>query len=126
MAETTNKAVSISHEFATFSELWSPRLVAAVNDQHVKIAKIDGAFIWHAHTDSDELFYLFSGKLTLEIWEQDPVIMQEGDIWVVPKGVKHRPVAENAHIMMVEHVSTVNTGDQHDSEKTKKVVDVRS
>ncbi|KAK7420771.1 hypothetical protein QQX98_002575 [Neonectria punicea] len=116
---------SIPTVLSSFTETWSPRLVAAINDHHVKVAKIDGAFIWHAHRDSEELFYLLSGKLSMEIEGQDPVVMKEGDVFVVPKGVKHRPVAENACIMMIEHESTMNTGDQADSERTKQVQDVR-
>jgi mannose-6-phosphate isomerase-like protein (cupin superfamily) len=99
--------------------------VASINDHHVKVAKIDGEFIWHAHPDSEELFYLLSGKLQMHIEGQDPVVMAEGDVFVVPKGVRHRPVAENATIMMVEHQSTVNTGDEAGSERTKQIVDAR-
>lgn len=116
--------VSIPETYASFTETWSPRLVASVNDQHVKIAKIDGAFVFHAHPDSDELFYLFSGKLTLEIEGGDDVVMKPGDIYTVPKGVRHRPVAENAHIMMVEQAGTVNTGDEPASDRTRVPVDV--
>ncbi|KAF4435896.1 cupin 2 conserved barrel protein [Fusarium austroafricanum] len=121
MSQTT----SVPGILSSFTEKWSPRLIAAVNDHHVKVAKIDGEFIWHAHPDSEELFYLLSGKLTMEIQGEDPVVMKEGDMYVVPKGVTHRPVAENAVIMMVEREGTVNTGDQTDSDRTKQVKDVR-
>ncbi|KAM0187003.1 hypothetical protein ACHAPA_002873 [Fusarium lateritium] len=121
MSQTT----SVPGVLSSFTEKWSPRLVAAVNDHHVKVAKIDGAFIWHAHPDSEELFYLLSGKLTMEIQGEEPVVMKEGDMYVVPKGVTHKPVAENAVIMMIEKEDTVNTGDQEDSERTKKVQDAR-
>src|SRR4051794_28673461 len=95
-------AISIPRTLDSFDEQWSPRLVASVNDQHVKIAKIDGQFIFHAHPDSDELFYVLSGKLVLEIEGENSIEMKEGDVYVVPKGVRHRPVADNAHIMIVE------------------------
>ena len=121
MSQTT----SLPDILDSFTERWSPRLVASINDHHVKVAKIDGAFIWHAHPDSEELFYLLSGKLTMEIKDQESIVMKEGDMYVVPKGVTHRPVAENAVIMMVEKEGTVNTGDQTDSERTKEVKDVR-
>jgi mannose-6-phosphate isomerase-like protein (cupin superfamily) len=138
--------VSIPSTFASFTETWSPRLIAAVNDHEVKVAKIDGSFIFHAHADSDELFYLLSGELTLEIEEQQEeqeqkagsesaseapvvkvksVVMQVGDVYVVPKGVRHRPVARNAHIMMIEGSGTVNTGDAEDAERRRDPVDVR-
>ena len=94
--------VSVPDKFSSFTETWSPRLIAAVNDQHVKIAKIDGEFIFHAHPDSDELFYLLDGELRMEIEGSDSVEMKVGDVYVVPKGVRHRPVARNAQIMMIE------------------------
>ncbi|KAI1360949.1 RmlC-like cupin domain-containing protein [Xylaria arbuscula] len=121
-------AVSIPSTFASFTETWSPRLIAAVNDQHVKIAKIDGSFIFHAHTDSDELFYLLSGELTLEIESEkgiEAVVMRPGDVYVVPRGVRHRPVARNAQILMIERNDTVNTGDAADRRRQKDVVDAR-
>lgn len=118
-------AISIPATFSSFTETWSPRLIAAVNDQHVKIAKIDGAFIWHAHPNSDELFYLLAGELTMELEGRDPVCMEVGDVFVVPKGLRHRPVAKDAHIMMVERNDTVNTGDETDSERTRIPEDVR-
>ncbi|TRX96496.1 hypothetical protein FHL15_002768 [Xylaria flabelliformis] len=130
--------VSIPSTFASFTETWSPRLVAAVNDQHMKIAKIDGAFIFHAHPDSDELFYLMAGELTLEIatgtqgdaeaepTEVEAVVMKVGDVYVVPKGVRHRPVAKNAHILMIERNDTINTGDVEDQERRRDPLDVRN
>lgn len=120
-----SKPTSVPGILASFTETWSPRLVASINDHHVKVAKIDGEFIWHAHPDSEELFYLLSGKLQMQIEGQDAVIMKEGDLFVVPKGVRHRPVAENACIMMVEHKDTVNTGDEEGSERTRQIVDAR-
>ncbi|KEY71727.1 hypothetical protein S7711_02954 [Stachybotrys chartarum IBT 7711] len=117
--------VSMPNLFDSFTDTWSPRLIAAVNDHHIKIAKIDGEFIWHAHPNSDEFFYLVAGKLRLEIENQEPVVMKVGDVFVVPKGVRHRPVAENASILMIEHESTINTGDQVDSTRTAQVKDVR-
>ena len=134
--------VSIPSTFASFTETWSPRLIAAVNDQHVKIAKIDGSFIFHAHPDSDELFYLLSGELTLEIESEsedvdtqltqatqpkavEAVVMKVGDVYVVPSGVRHRPVARNAEILIIERNGTVNTGDAKDQRRQKDVVDAR-
>lgn len=120
-----SKPSSIPTLLDSFTETWSPRLVATINDHHVKVAKIDGEFIWHAHPNSDEIFYLLGGKLRMEIEGQDDVVMEAGDMYTVPKGIRHRPVAENASIMMIEHETTVNTGDQPDSERTKEVKDVR-
>jgi mannose-6-phosphate isomerase-like protein (cupin superfamily) len=114
----------------SISSFWSPHLAATVNDHHIKVAKIDGAFIWHAHPNSDELFYLISGKLTLELEDPNGKVVENvlavGDMFTVPKGVRHKPVAENAVIMMVEKEGTVNTGDQVDSDRTKQVTDARA
>lgn len=120
-----SKSESIPRLLNSFTETWSPRLVAAINDHHVKVAKLDGEFIWHSHPNSDELFYLISGKLTIELEGLDDAVMEVGDMYVVPKGIRHRPVAENAAVMMIEHESTVNTGDESSSERTVQVKDVR-
>lgn len=124
-----SKSSSLPKIVDSISSFWSPHLAATVNDHHIKLAKIDGAFIWHAHPNSDELFYLISGKLTLEIEDVDGKVVQEvlavGDMFTVPKGIRHKPVAENAVIMMIEKEGTVNTGDQIDSGRTKEVRDAR-
>ncbi|KAI1328905.1 RmlC-like cupin domain-containing protein [Xylariaceae sp. FL0255] len=129
--------ISLPKTFSSFTETWSPHLVASVNDQHVKIAKLDGAFVFHAHPDSDELFYVLEGDLTMEVEvdagegqrhetkKVEAVIMKPGDMYNVPKGVRHRPVAKNAHVIMVEKAGTVNTGDVEDSERRREPVDVR-
>ncbi|KAL7946915.1 RmlC-like cupin domain-containing protein [Trichoderma barbatum] len=120
-----SKSESIPRLLSSFSEKWSPRLVAAINDHHVKVAKLDGEFIWHAHPNSDELFYLLAGKLTIELEGMDDAVMQVGDMFVIPKGIRHRPVAEEASVMLIEHESTINTGDETSSERTKQVKDAR-
>ncbi|KAI1171799.1 RmlC-like cupin domain-containing protein [Nemania sp. FL0916] len=123
--------VSVPSTFASFTETWSPRLIAAVNDQHVKIARIDGEFVFHAHAEPDEVFYLLSGELTLEIetgaqtGAVEAVVMRVGDVYVVPKGARHRPVAKNAQILLVERNGTVNTGDAPDQRRRRDPLDVR-
>lgn len=117
--------LSVPDTFDSFEELWSPHLIASVNDHHVKIAKIDGPFEFHAHPNSDELFYIVSGKMTLEIEGGPNVPLSVGDVYVVPRGVRHRPVAEKAHIIMVEKEGTMNTGDAPESKFTKPANDVR-
>lgn len=96
---------------ASIDQPWQPRRVAAVNDHDVKIAKILGEFIWHAHPNSDELFMVLDGRLTIQLRDGE-VVLGPRDMYVVPKGVEHRPVAEvETSIMMVELQGTVNTGD---------------
>lgn len=92
-------------------EYWSPRVVGQVNDQYIKVAKLRGEFVWHQHDDEDELFYVLKGQLAIE-YENDRVILDEGDMHIVPKGVQHNPVAEEeCWIALVETVSTKHTGD---------------
>lgn len=105
---------------------WHPHIVARVNDHDVKIAKIDGAFVFHAHPESDEMFHLLDGKLTIEFDDgRAPVAMQPGDVYTVPAGVRHRPVAEHAQILMIERVGTENAGDAN-TDRRVEAVDVRA
>lgn len=103
---------------AALTELWSPRVIAEVDDAFVKVAKIQGEFVWHQHDEEDELFFILMGKLRIEL-ESGPVELTEGEMFVVPKGVPHRPVAEDeCHVLLIERKSTRHTGDV-DSELTR-------
>ena len=104
-------AVSIPDALAAFSEQWQPHRLATVNDQDVKIARIQGEFVWHSHPDTDELFLVVSGELTIQLRDRD-VVVGPNEIFVVPAGVEHCPRAEDETvIVMVEKVGTTNTGD---------------
>ncbi|HSK89598.1 MAG TPA: cupin domain-containing protein [Anaerolineales bacterium] len=103
--------VNFKDKFATFSEQWSPRIIAQMNDYHFKIAKVQGEFIWHDHPETDEVFVVLKGQLELQ-FREGSVILNEGEMFIVPKGVEHKPAAEQeCHILMVEPAGTVNTGD---------------
>ena len=92
------------------TELWSPRVVAELEDSYVKVAKLHGSLTWHAHDDEDELFFVLKGRLRIEMAEGN-VELEEGDLYVVPKGVRHNPVAdEECLIMLIERKSTQHTG----------------
>ena len=107
---------------ATLTELWSPRVVAEVDDAYVKVAKVRGVFGWHAHADEDELFLILKGRLRIEM-EQGPVELGEGEMFVVPKGTRHNPVAdEECHVMPIERKSTLHTGDVV-NEKTRTLAE---
>jgi mannose-6-phosphate isomerase-like protein (cupin superfamily) len=107
---------------ASLTELWSPRVIAEVDDSYIKVAKVQGTFGWHAHTDEDELFLILKGRLRIEM-EQGPVELGAGEIFVVPKGVRHNPVAEEeCHVMLIERKSTLHTGDTV-TEKTRSLAD---
>lgn len=105
------ESVSIHQALAAFSEQWQPHRLTSVNDQDVKIARIQGEFIWHAHPDTDELFAVVSGELTIQLRDRD-VVVRPSEIFVVPAGVEHCPKAEvETVIVMVEKIGTTNTGD---------------
>ena len=101
-----------------FSEHWSPRIIASLNDQEVKLAKFQGAFDWHAHENEDELFLVVQGEFTMEFRDRS-VILREGEMIVVPRGVEHRPVAEHeCHVLLFEPAGLINTGDAEASDRT--------
>ena len=101
-----------------FSEHWSPRIIASLNDQEVKLAKFQGAFDWHAHENEDELFLVVHGEFTMEFRDRS-VILREGEMIVVPRGVEHRPVAEQeCHVLLFEPAGIINTGNARNSDKT--------
>jgi len=105
---------------AGLTELWSPRVIAEVDDSYIKVAKIRGVFGWHNHAAEDELFLILKGHLRIEL-ENGAVELGEGEIYVVPKGVRHNPVAEHeCHVMLIERKSTLHTGDMI-SEKTRSI-----
>jgi mannose-6-phosphate isomerase-like protein (cupin superfamily) len=107
---------------AALTELWSPRVIAEVDDSYVKVAKVKGVFGWHAHADEDELFLILAGHLRIEM-EHGAVELDEGDVYVVPKGVRHNPVADDeCHVLLIERKSTLHTGDTV-SEKTRSIAD---
>ena len=96
---------------ASLEELWSPRVVADVDDNYVKVAKVHGTFGWHRHEHEDELFLVLRGCLRIEM-ETDTVTLQEGELFVVPKGVRHNPSAEHeCLVMLIERKTTLHTGD---------------
>ena len=110
--------IDLSDKLALFSDHWSPRIVAALNGQEVKLAKFIGAFDWHRHPDEDEMFLVLQGSFTMEFRDRS-VEVHEGQMLVVPKGVEHRPMAEEeCSVMLVEPAGLVNTGDAEESEKT--------
>ncbi|MEJ2240197.1 MAG: cupin domain-containing protein [Gemmatimonadales bacterium] len=102
--------VNLLQKFALFSDHWHPRVVGELNGQLVKLAKLQGEFVWHQHELEDELFLVVKGSLTIRLRDRD-VDLQEGEFFVVPKGVEHQPIAEEeAHVLLFEPTSTVNTG----------------
>jgi len=106
----TNDAVDVNEKFALFTEQWSPKLVARLNDYEVKLVRIEGDFVWHTHEDTDELFLVLEGRLTIQLRDRD-VVLEPGQLYVVPRGVEHCPRAdEEVKAMLLEPAGVVNTG----------------
>ena len=103
--------INFQEKLPKFSEHWSPRIVAQMNDYHFKIVKIEGEFVWHDHPETDEVFIILKGQLEIQ-FRDGKVSLKQGEMFVVPKGLEHKPVAEQeCHILLVEPAGTVNTGD---------------
>lgn len=102
--------VSLGEKFALFSDLWSPKVVGELNGQYVKLVKFSGPFTWHHHDAEDEMFLVVKGRFRMEFRDRD-VWLEEGEFIVVPRGVEHRPVAdEEVHVLLFEPATTLNTG----------------
>jgi len=103
--------INIGEKFALFTEEWTPKIIAESNGQLVKIAKGSGELVWHKHDHEDELFIVFKGQLTLQLRSED-IVLNAGEMYVVPKGVEHCPKAQqDTHFMMIEPSSTAHTGE---------------
>jgi mannose-6-phosphate isomerase-like protein (cupin superfamily) len=103
-------AINLQEKFRKFNEHWSPKVVAEMNDYQFKLAKVQGEFIWHHHPETDEVFIVIEGTLDIE-FRDGKIRLRTGEMFVVPKGVEHKPVAEQeCRIMLVEPKGTVNTG----------------
>jgi mannose-6-phosphate isomerase-like protein (cupin superfamily) len=115
--------VTIEEVFDSFDEKWSPRLAGVCNGQAVKLAKVEGEFVWHHHEDADELFFVTSGELRIEFQDDPDALLQEGEFIIVPQGVEHRPVAEReAEILLFEPSGTRNTGNV-ENERTQREIE---
>src|SRR5208337_4560549 len=102
--------VNIAQKFTRFNEYWVPYIVGELNGSYVKVAKLKGEFVWHRHEAEDELFLVSKGKLLIKLRDKD-VWLEEGEFIIIPKGVEHKPVAdEEAHVLLIEPKSTLNTG----------------
>lgn len=111
--------INLAEKFNSFSDHWNPRIIGELNGQHVKIAKFIGPFEWHHHEEEDEFFLVIKGSFEMQLRDKT-VVLHPGECMIVPRGVEHRPVAnEEAEVLMFEPASTVNTGNLQDSERTR-------
>ena len=106
-----HKKINFEEKFKKFSEYWSPKIIAQMNDYHFKLAKIQGEFVWHTHDETDEVFIVIDGEMRIA-FSDGSVHLKKGEMFVVPKGVEHKPIAaDECSIMVIEPAGTVNTGD---------------
>ncbi|MER6078173.1 cupin domain-containing protein [Streptomyces sp. NPDC001833] len=114
----TSEPVSLAHALASFDELWSPRIVTAVNDYDVRVAKVEGEHLWHVHDHTDEFFLVLEGELHIALREpagERTVVLPKGSVFTVPRGTEHKPVAPaGASILLFEPTGTSTVGDRHD------------
>jgi mannose-6-phosphate isomerase-like protein (cupin superfamily) len=104
------KPINLREKLAKFSDLWSPKIIAQMNDYHFKLVKFQGDFIWHNHDDTDEVFITLEGEMSIE-FRDGKVDLKAGEMFVIPKGLEHKTLAENeCKIMLVERAETINTG----------------
>lgn len=104
-------AINLVDKLAQFSEHWSPRIVGNFNGHDLMVVKVEGEFVWHSHPDTDDLFLVLKGEIDIELRDQT-VTLREGEVFVVPKGIEHRPVArQEAHLLLIEPTGTPNTGE---------------
>ena len=111
MNDSQNDKVNLVEKLQQFTEHWSPHIVGELNGQHVKLAKLEGEFVWHHHEQEDELFLVLNGHLSIHL--RDRVVeLDEGEFFIVPRGVEHKPVAiEETHLLLFEPLETKHTGD---------------
>lgn len=122
MSDRLPPKIVLADKLALFDERWTPKIVGATNGQLVKLAKVEGDFVWHAHAAEDELFLVLRGRLVLEFREGE-VELGPGEMCIVPKGLEHRPrAAEETHLLLIEPASTAHTGETVD-ERTVAVED---
>ena len=107
----THTPINLTRKLNMFSDHWSPKIIAQMNDYHFKLVKLKGEFVWHKHVDTDEVFLVIQGAMRID-FRDGSVELRAGEMFVVPKGVEHKPWAEKeCHVLLVEPAGTVNTGD---------------
>lgn len=115
------ETVDLKEKLARFQERWSPKIIGEVNDFDVKLAKLEGEFMWHRHEAEDELFLVLKGRLVIQLRDGE-VVLDEGQLAVIPRGVEHRPVArEEVHVLLFEPKTTLNTGNVRNERTVREI-----
>ena len=113
------RKINIQETFAQFDDYWSPKIVETLKDVHIKFAKFKGEFVWHMHENEEELFLVIKGSLIIEL-RNETISLKEGEFVVIPKGVEHKPIAEEeVQVILIEPKGTINTGNKLIDEKTQ-------
>ncbi|NJN22672.1 MAG: cupin domain-containing protein [Leptolyngbya sp. RL_3_1] len=104
--------INLSEKLSQFSEYWSPKTIAQLNQYDIMVVKVKDEFVWHKHNETDDFFLVLKGRLTIQLRDQD-IHLEAGELFVVPRGVEHRPVAEEeVHLLLIEPIGTPNTGNK--------------
>jgi mannose-6-phosphate isomerase-like protein (cupin superfamily) len=115
------KKINLAEKFGRFSDFWSPKIAAELNDNFLKLAKFKGSFVWHRHENEDELFLVVKGRLLIKLRDGE-IRLEPGEFTVIPRGVEHLPVAEEeTHVILIEPKTTLNTGDQRNDRTVEKL-----
>jgi len=113
--------INLDEKLSKFDEHWSPKIIGSFNGHDLMVVKVKGEFVWHSHPDTDDFFQVIKGQIRIEM-RNETVTLKTGEIYVVPKGVEHKPVAdEEAHLLLIEPAGTPNTGDENTAAKTVKI-----
>ena len=113
--------INVYQKLSLFNEYWSPKVLGEVNDAYIKIAKLNGEFLWHTHENEDEMFYVLKGTLAVRFRDKE-VVLNENEFVIIPKGVEHMPFAkEEVHVMLIEPKTTLNTGDVKNERTVEKL-----
>lgn len=114
----SHAVINLAEKLSLFSEQWSPKIIAQMNDCHFKLVKLEGDFVWHRHPDTDEAFIILEGQLRID-FRDGSVTLGKGEMLVVPQGVEHKPFAEpECHVLVLVHEGTINTGDAPENDLT--------
>ena len=115
--------INLGNKFSLFNETWTPKIIGELNNQHVKICKLKGDFVWHTHKNEDELFLVIKGTLYIDFRNKETVKVNEGEIIIVPKGVEHRPYTKGELVfnLLFEPKTTLHTGDAETDMTVKKI-----
>lgn len=117
-----DEKVNLAERLGLFSEHWAPRTVGGFNGHDVMVVKVYGEFIWHSHEDTDDFFLVLKGRLVIRMRDREDAVLGPGELYVVPRGVEHKPVAEEeTHLLLIEPTGTPNTGDERTAAPRRKL-----